>query len=101
MAGRRWRFQGLGRMAPGCLISFFLLVGCESNRPALAAADTNPALPGSFSRSATAEREPVRLQRDENEEADSSVQNASFSQRQPDLAQVAVRVRAQVNGVAI
>ena len=101
MAGRRGGFQGLGRMGPGCLISFFLLVGCESNRPALAAADTNPAPPGSFSRDATAERDPIRLQRDENEASDSSVQNASFSQRQPDPAQVAVRVRAQVNGVAI
>ena len=81
-----------------CLLSFFLLVGCGSDRPILAAKDsaavatamTAPSLPEK------------RLLKDDPEETDSSVQPANYQPiPEPNPANVAVRVRAQVNGIAI
>jgi len=96
-----FRISDLGiqirRMTPG-LFSFLLMVGCEWNRPAHALADSSPLALSDKTPAAQAEK---RLQTDDSEEANPSVQTAAFSQRQPDPAQVAVRVRAQVNGVAI
>ena len=80
----------------GCLISFFLLVGCGSDRPALAAKDL--ALAPSIAPTSQLEK---RLQKDEPEEPE-SVQPANYQTvPEPNPGQVAVRVRAQVNGVAI
>jgi len=81
-----------------CLLSFFLLVGCGSDRPTLAANDsaavatamTAPSLPEK------------RLLKDDPEETDSSVQPANYQPiPEPNPANVAVRVCAQVNGIAI
>jgi parvulin-like peptidyl-prolyl isomerase len=99
MAGRGSGIQALARTAPGWLISFFLLAGCESHRPALTAADSISL--AAADKPATSQPE-KRLQRDENEESDSSVRPAVYQPtRPPDAAQVAIRVRATVNGVAI
>jgi peptidyl-prolyl cis-trans isomerase SurA len=83
--------------APG-LLTLVLFVGCEWNRPAQALADSSPLAVSDKTPPAPSEK---RLQTDDSEESNSPVQTAAFSQRQPDPAQVAVRVRAQVNGVAI
>src|SRR5438445_1121481 len=81
-----------------CLLSFFLLVGCGSDRPTLAAKDS-----AAVSASTTVPPSPEkRLLKDDPEETDSSVQPANYQTvPEPNPAQVAVRVRAQVNGVAI
>jgi len=78
-----------------CLLSFFLLVGCGSDRPTLTAKDSPAA--------ATATSLPEkRLLKDDPKETDSSVQPANYQPiPEPNPANVAVRVRAQVNGIAI
>jgi parvulin-like peptidyl-prolyl isomerase len=95
MTRHGWGFRTLAVW--GCLISFFLLVGCGSDRPTLAAKDLAlaqgpaPALPLE-----------KRLQKDDGEESDSSVQPAKYqSVPEPNPGQVAVRLVAQVNGVAV
>lgn len=99
MAGSGMGIRALSRKASGCLISVFLLVGCESNRPALAAADFTPM--AVTDKPATSQPE-KRLQRDENEDSDSSVQAASYQPiPPPDPARMIDRVRAQVNGQPI
>jgi len=99
MAGRKWSSQALGKKAPGCFICFLLMVGCESNRPALATANSGPLAQVDSKAPSQPEK---RLQRDDTEESDSQVHAAVYQPiPQPDPAQTAVRVRAQVNGVAI
>jgi parvulin-like peptidyl-prolyl isomerase len=98
MAGRKWSFQALWKKAPVCVICFFLTIGCGWNRPALAA-DPGPLAQGLNKASSQAEK---RLQKDENDDSDSQVQPAVYQPTpMPDPAKVAVRVRAQVNNVAI
>lgn len=71
------------------LLSFTLVVGCGSDRPALTA-------------DAVVTSPEKRLQKEEPEEADSAVQPANYQPiPEPNPANVAIRVRAQVNGVAI
>jgi parvulin-like peptidyl-prolyl isomerase len=99
MAGHGSGTRALTKAAPSCLVSLFLLAGCEWNRPALAAADSVPV--AAVDKPTTSQPE-KRLQRDENEESDSSVQHASYQPTPPpDPAHVADRVRAVINGVAI
>jgi hypothetical protein len=71
------------------LFSFVALAGCGSDRPALTPNNTAPS-------------PEKRLQREEPEETESGVQPAKYQPiPEPNPAKVAVRVRAQVNGVAI
>jgi peptidyl-prolyl cis-trans isomerase SurA len=81
-----------------CLLSFSLAMGCGSDKPVLAAKDShqNPV-------AASAIEPEKRLQTDDSDESDSSVHPANYTQpaREPNPAQIAVRVWAQVNGVAI
>jgi peptidyl-prolyl cis-trans isomerase SurA len=79
-------------------ITLALFTGCEWNRPAVALADSSTVAFQEKTPPAPSER---RLQQEDNDESDSAVKTAAYTQRQPDPALVAVRVRAQVNGVAI
>src|ERR671925_643865 len=77
----------------GCLFSFCLLVGCGSDRPTLAGHDSSP------SSSTPAAQAGKRLQTDD---SDDPVRPANYQPiPEPNPAQVAVRVLAQVNGIAI
>src|SRR2546429_4641392 len=79
------------------LLPIVLVVGCGSDRPALAAKDSAAVA----ANTAISSRE-KRLQKEEPEEADSAVQPANYQPiPEPNPANVAVRVRAQVNGIAI
>jgi len=94
MTRHGWEFRTLAVW--GCLISFFLL-GCGSDRPALAAKDL--ALAQGPAPASPLEK---RLQKDDGEESDPSVQPARYQPvPEPNPAQVAVRLVAQVNGIAV
>jgi hypothetical protein len=87
-----WRIRTPGVW--GCLFSLFLLAGCGSDRPSLAANDSSPTV-----NTAPPSPPEKRLQTDD---PDDSVRPANYQPLpEPDPARVAVRVLAQVNGVAI